>query len=128
MSPSGAAKPKIAMRRSPVLIAPGATPVEMMFPGDNTLTLRPCPTQMPLQPGLVCELMRNGSRWVITLLPLSHATGEAIVRVCWNGLLFIPGGCATNKIAICPTNCPLTIAEALDPLPLVFAHWAPRPW
>jgi hypothetical protein len=128
VSPVSPAIPPIAMRRSPMRIAPTAKHVEAIFPGDKTPTLRSCPGQVPLEPGLVCELQRNGSRWVISLLPFSHSTGEAAVRECWSGLLLIPGWCVTNKIDICPNNCPLTIAEALAPLPLDFAHWSPRPW
>jgi hypothetical protein len=128
VSPVAPAMPPIAMRRSPMRIAPTAKHVEAIFPGDKTPTLRSCPGQVPLEPGLVCELQRNGSRWVISLLPFSHSTGEAAVRECWSGLLLIPGWCVTNKIDICPNNCPLTIAEALAPLPLDFAHWSPRPW
>lgn len=127
-SPVGPARPSIAMRRSPIRIAPTAKHVEANFPGDKTAILRSCPSQAPLEPGLVCELLRDGSRWVISLSPLSHSTGEAVVRVCWSGLLLIPGGCVTNKVDICPNNCPLTIAEALAPLPLAIAHWSPRPW
>jgi hypothetical protein len=116
------------MRRSPKRIAPTAKHVEAIFPGDKTPTLRSCPSQVPLEPGLLCELQRNGSRWVISLLPFSHSTGEAVVRECWSGLLLIPGGCATNKIDTCPNNFPLTIAEALAPLSLDIARWSPRPW